>query len=435
MNTTSTTRTALGALLVALLMILPGSAIAQIAEQAPLPEQRQIRSVTLDEAVGLLGANLSLRLARLEAAEAKSLARQSNAYPNPTITASYESLDQVGAGATESYLTLSQRLEWPGARSARLAAAREDAVAAQTRVAADSALLVFHVKRAYVQATRADRYADILERATIIFRQAVTSAGERYEEGDVSLYDVRRIEVERVRYEASLADARFEVSSARRALALLLAPETEDLQLAPASAPIGTPPPVDLDSLSWLALSRRPEIAAAEAQIRSAQAQASGFRAQRVPNLTATGGFTRQSNGRSGPFLGVSFPLPLWNHSNGAIEAADVRVAEEEAILALTRRQVENDASGTLEAYRSQVDQAGLFSDEGGPPTTDLLAIAQVAYDAGEMELIELLDAAEAFRDAESAVVRIQSDLWIRYYDLERAIGGFGNLTAVEDDQ
>ena len=75
------------------------------------------------------------------------------------------------------------------------------------------------------------------------------------------------------------------------------------------------------------------------------------------------------------------------------------------------------------------------MSDEGGPPTTDLLTIAQVAYDAGEMELIELLDAAEAFSDAESAVVRIQSDLWIRYYDLERAIGGFGNLTAVEDDQ
>ena len=53
------------------------------------------------------------------------------------------------------------------------------------------------------------------------------------------------------------------------------------------------------------------------------------------------------------------------------------------------------------------------------------MEIAQVAYDAGEMTLLELLDAARALQDAHSAEAKLRSDLWIAYYDLERAMGGF----------
>ena len=55
----------------------------------------------------------------------------------------------------------------------------------------------------------------------------------------------------------------------------------------------------------------------------------------------------------------------------------------------------------------------------------DLLQIAQVAYDAGEMDLVQLLDAAEALWGARTAQVRLKADLWTAYYDLERAVGGF----------
>jgi outer membrane protein TolC len=41
------------------------------------------------------------------------------------------------------------------------------------------------------------------------------------------------------------------------------------------------------------------------------------------------------------------------------------------------------------------------------------------------MELIDLLDAAEALSDAQIAETRLRADLWTSYYDLERAVGGF----------
>ena len=54
----------------------------------------------------------------------------------------------------------------------------------------------------------------------------------------------------------------------------------------------------------------------------------------------------------------------------------------------------------------------------------DLLRIARVSYSEGEMSLLELLDASEAFRESQILGSRLSSEHWIRYYDLERAMGG-----------
>ncbi len=415
-------------------MISPGPGVAQAPEGSALAEKTQLRRVTLDEALGLLGSNLELRMARSAAVRAEAMARQSGAYSNPAFTASHEALDESGLAASESYFTLSQRIEWPGARDARRAVSNENVLAARSRVMADSVTLAFRVKRAYVEAARAERHGEILERVTAVFRQAAESAGERYQEGDVSLYDLRRIEVERVRYEASLADALLVLNASRRQLALLVAPETGELQLAPSDPPVGIPPPIDLNQLQALALGRRPEVLALEAGVRSAEAERRGMRAQRVPELTATGGFKRQSNGFNGLFLGMSVPVPLWNRSSGAIEAADALVMEKETLLVFTRKEIEQDASRALDVYSSQVRRSELLSNRNEQSRVDLLDVAQVAYDAGEMELIGLLDAAEALSDAETATLRIQSEVWISYYDLERAVGGFGGLAGQGED-
>ncbi len=52
------------------------------------------------------------------------------------------------------------------------------------------------------------------------------------------------------------------------------------------------------------------------------------------------------------------------------------------------------------------------------------------------MDLIGVLDAAAALREAHIAEVRLRADLWTAYYDLERAVGGFdGSIDESEDGQ
>ena len=411
-------------------------ATAMLLAAAPIAGQ-QPRAVTLDEALELFVANnLELRVARAEAAEAASLARQAAAYPNPTLIGSHEPLSNGDGSYSETYVNLSQRFEWPGTRRARRDAAARTAAAAAARLTADSARLAFEVKRAYTEAAQAARAERVLTRVTEVFRTGERNAEERYAAGDISLYDRRRIGLERARYETRLAEAVLDAASARRQLALLVAPNAEDPQLAPADSLTGLPPVIVPEQVLELALARRGEVAAAGAAAGSERAAASTARRERIPDLTATGGYKTQSDGLNGAFLGLSLPLPLWDRRGGAVDAAEARLAAAEARLALTRRQVENDVQRALETYESLARRAEPLGRTVTGEAADLLDIARAAYAEGEMELIELLDAAEALWEAQTAEARLRAELWTAYYDVERAVGGFdGGMNDGEDGQ
>jgi outer membrane protein, heavy metal efflux system len=413
----------------------PGLLVSLALLVAAPAHAQEPRPITLAEALYLFNANsLGLRLARTEAAEAAALARQAAAYPNPAVVGSHEPLSDGDRSYSETYLNLSQRLEWPGTRSARQAAASRTAAAAAARLAADSARLVFDVRRAYIEAVRAERTERLLARVAEVFQEGDRSAQERHEAGDISLYDRRRIRVERGRYETRLADAALEAAAARRHLAMLVHPTGPDLELAPAETIAGMPPAIAAHRALELALTRRGEVAAAEAALQSARAASSVERRERIPDLTATGGYKTQSDGLTGAFLALSLPLPLWDRRGGAMEAADARVAAAEYRLALTRRQVENDVRHALDAYASLARRAEFAGSGVSDEAADLLEIARVAYLEGEMELIELLDAAEALREAQAAEARLRADLWTGYYDVERAVGGLlGVMTEAEE--
>ena len=403
-------------LLVTALGYLPTTAAAQ----------EPTRRVSLEEALRLFATNnLELRLARSRRAEAAGLLRQANAFPNPTAGVTHEPLSRDGQGYSETYVTLSQRFPLPGQRSARSAAASQVLGAAEANMRADSARLGFVVKEAYVDAATAEDYLAVTERVAQVFRQGAQRAVVREAEGDISLYDLRRLHVERTRYENLLADARLAVSAARRDLAVLLLPEADAAEVAPSALLGSSPPQPTLDGILERASSRRPELAAAHAEVEAARAAGRLARAERVPDVTGVGGLKRQSDGFNGLFLGLSIPLPLFDRGAGTVETTEARVLSAEERLVLTSRQVENDLRRAIESYQSLRGRSELLGDNLLDEDPDLLQIAQVAYDAGEMDLVQLLDAAEALRGARTAQARLKADLWTAYYDLERAAGGF----------
>jgi len=400
---------------------------------------QEIGVVSLDEAVRLFAVNnQELRGARARVAEAVGMARQAGAFPNPLLTASHEPLSGGGTSYSESYLTLSQRFELPGERGARADAGDWTARAAQSRLIADSARLAFEVKETFVETANAQERLEVIGRVAQAFRDAARIASERFDAGDISLYELLRIRVERARYETLAAQADVSVGVAQRSLALLVSPSERAHRIAAAALPGDSPPPVSAAILAAPTAERRLELAGARAEVEAFEARARLARAERVPDLTATGGVKRQSDGLRGGFLGLSLPLPLFDRGGGALDAASAGVVGSGERLERTRSELENDALGAAEAYRAHLQRAELVTeeeDQGASAAGDLLDIARVAYDEGEMELIELLDAAEAMYQARTAEARLRADLWVSYFNLERALGGFETAggSATED--
>ena len=200
------------------------------------------RTVTLSQALELFGQNsLALRASQADAAAMIGLAQQAGAYPNPGIALTHEPSSQREENSSETYLMLSQRIRWPGLGEARTTAATQRSVAAHGRTAADSLRMAFDIVRTYIHAVSEEDRWLVLREVTETIRRGESSWETRYQEGEVSGYDVRRMRVERARYENLLADTILRRDVARRQLALLIFPEGGVAEVIPADRPVGAP--------------------------------------------------------------------------------------------------------------------------------------------------------------------------------------------------
>ncbi|MFB6279076.1 MAG: TolC family protein [Salinibacter sp.] len=400
----------------------PGDRGASVAGVAPTPSTDSLRTVSLREALRLFQKNnLSLRRAQSEARALRGRARQTAAYPNPTLRATHEPVWRDGTRQSETYLNLSQQLEWSG-RAARIAAARKRAAAAQARAASDSARLALQVTQAYVEAATAETRLRRLRQVTRVFRRADSSMAEREAGGDASGYAVRRVRLERARYEQRLAAARLDVERARRQLALLILPNDAP-SVAAASLPTSTPPPVSERTALRMALRQRPELRRRQSEVDAQEATRRAARREAWPDPSLTAGYKRQSDGFEGVFLGVGLPLPLFDRNRGAAEAASARLETARTQKTLARREIRNEVRRAHDAYASARRQFQLVGGDLLTGGDDLLRIAQTSYDEGEMSLVELLDAASAYRDARLKTIDLRKALWTRYFTLLRAMG------------
>ncbi len=381
-----------------------------------------VRRVGLHEALRLFEENnLSLQRARSEARSFKGEARQAKAYPNPTIQATHEPVWRRGTRQSETYLNVSQRVEWAG-RSARIEAARQTSAAAQARAATDSAQLALQVAEAYAETATAETRLRRLKQVTRVFRRADSSMADQETEGDASGYAVRRIRLERARYEQRLAAARLETESARRTLARMILP-SETPSVAAEPLPSAMPPPVSEREALRAALRQRSELRRWRLEVGARQATVQAAYREAWPDPSITAGYKRQADGFAGVFLGVGIALPLFDRNQGNTETTSARLQAAQTQQSLARREIQNEVRRAHEAYVSSRRQTDLLEGDLLAGADDLLRIAQVSYDEGEMSLVELLDAADAYRDARLRAVDLRADLWKGYFELRRAMG------------
>ncbi|MDX1385695.1 MAG: TolC family protein, partial [Thermoanaerobaculia bacterium] len=175
----------------------------------------------------------------------------------------------------------------------------------------------------------------------------------------------------------------------------------------------------------------RPELRLAAQRAAAEQALLDLARVEARPEPTVTGGYKEQSGGLDGVFLGAALRLPLFDRNRGEIASRTARLESEETRLALARRRVENDVRDAWAAYDAIGRTVGLLGEANLLAEAEsLLESAVVSYTEGEMSLVELLDAAEAYRDSRIGVRGRTIDLWVAYFGLLRATGA----TAADPD-
>ncbi|WP_085315234.1 TolC family protein [Derxia lacustris] len=414
--------------------IAPGSAAAlaglgdpllaqgrSAAEPAPATARYSLRQL-VELARGANPALIAERT-RIDAAEAGLTGAR--AFPNPQIEAltGRQVARQPGAvdGRSSSY-SLSQPLEYPSQRGARIGAAEAALDSSRAGVGAVTLDFVALVKLRYYDVLRRDAELRNAREDFALADQIRSRVEVRVKTGESPKYEQIRAEAEWLNALRATQAATLRVQQAkaelRRAVGPAL-PQNFDLE-GDIDTPLaeGSEPPSP-ERIRAQLLDSHPELVAARAALRSAEARVDYERSLRLPGLSLRGNVARAPDIATNQ-LGLSVSIPLFDRRDGPIAAAQSEVARARAALAARELELDQALQVAWQQWRIATGQVSAYEAGIVRQAEAALRVAEAAYRYGERGILEYLDAQRAYRLARNELSAARYDVRAALVELER---------------
>jgi outer membrane protein, heavy metal efflux system len=416
---------------IALLMsaVLPWAAAAQDAP-APPGAARVPARLTLDEAIRLAESRSPALLearARIAVAEAEALGAPKR--PNPSLDVEFRGYPLFASDLPpfldnqELTIAIDQEFEPGDRRRFRREAAQLGVQASAAESANVLRRLRLDVQRAYVHVVLAQADGDAAQATLTDVDRVLSINRARYEQGELSGVELRRLQVERHRFADDALVADLALRNARsRLLALLnvrpLDQPFETVDTLPED--VGVPPVAPAPAAGGAP--ERADLRALQLGEQRAEADAKLQHALRIPPFSLGGGWQRDF-GTNAIVVRATVPLALWNRNEGGRSraAAERTLAASRTSAASAAAELEVQlARNAVESGRARV---AVIASEYVKNAREARDIVLAAYRAGAATLIDYLDAQRAFRDAQRAEHRARFDYRVSVFELEAALG------------
>lgn len=368
-----------------------------VPRDGPLPTSLSLQQA-LVEAEARAPTILAAR-ARVEAAQARI--RQAGFRFNPEL--SVEVANFLGTGElsglrqTEATVSLNQRLDVSGRRRTRVAVAQAEVAAEQLRLAIARADLAQAVRQQFARAVTARDRLRIAEENEFNARELARVTDILVREGREPPLRGTRARSAAAQALADLEGARAEETAARGTLGSLFGVTTPPASVTGALVDL-QPSSVDPEQSLDVRLAEVQRLVA-DAEVGSQVAQG------RMDPAVGLGIRHTRETGDFALVGGFSMPLQIFDRNQGNVAAAQSNVRAAEANLAnvmATARVRTQNAIIAVDAAEARVQA---LEGAAVPEASEALRLAQLSYQEGRATLLELLDAQNAYRTAQLALI------------------------------
>lgn len=354
-------------------------------------------------------------------------------FPNPTLAASSSKIkvDNQPSSTSEgngvwdrSYDTIfaiNQLFEIGGKRSSRKASAQAGFEGAKAQFFDAKRTLDLAITKAYVAAAQAEESVRVLKQSAATLRKEAQLAEIRRKAGEISDSDEKQIQITAEKFELDASAAESTAAQARVALEVLLAVRHPKggVTLSDRLETLGAERlPTEANHLGL----GRPDVMAAEAALKKAEADLRLQKANRIPDPTLLAQYEHEPpDARNTAGLGVSLPLPLWNRNRGNILAAEA--AREQTRLAFEKIQTQAaaDIATARFAYDDALKRWQSYRDSIRPKSEQIRQTIAYAYAKGGASLLDLLVAERNDNDVRLAAAQAAGDTAVAVAALKAA--------------
>jgi len=365
--------------------------------------------------------DVRLVAARTRTVEVRAAQTERARWPNPTVLFVREAV----ADASDTFLLGRQDLPVTG----RLGLLHAAGAAASERAAVDERRIQTEVtsgaRRAFDDLLLAQQREEVWRSAAARLDALVRVLHTREDAGEGSPYDRMRGARALADVRDGLADAAIDRLRAQGALASYLGPGIEVVQLV-ANPPAATGAPGTLEALIDRALNDRADLLMLQHDIERSAFETRAAGRLRVPTPSVGVGLKQSDLGslrHSGYQFSLDFALPLFDRGQFAAAQARAQGNRASAEAAALRRQVAIDVRTAHTSLQQSLDRLESYRRAVADTAEPLVATVQVAYEEGELGILELLDASQQALEARLRVLDLFSAARRAHIELDRVTG------------
>lgn len=332
-------------------------------------------------------------------------------------------------------------------------------------VADQAVRLCAQVKQAFYLALAAEQ-AEALSRQNLeLVQQSVDLARKRFQAGEVGIIDVNLVQANLITVQVDAIAARRAREETTNQLSRLMGlSRTESAWKLSGSWPDNMDGTTDGNALLLVAMEQRFDARIAALRVKAAQAELEKQCRSVFPNVTiglegerperralpgrtvladtartsiASGGLTaptiqsraERQRERSqiidlllGPTLDIT--LPIWDQNQAQIAKAGYRVLQLRSAYEDLLDGVAQEVSDALSIIRAAQELVRFYESDALPHAKQSVNAARQTYEAGEQNVIALIEAQETLIARQQAQVNAWRDLALAQAELERAVGG-----------
>ena len=384
------------------------------------------RPITITDAVSIfLQQNLQLLAARydIDTAEAEKLTARLR--PNPQLNISTSGIPLALTGPLIKEQTydygLSQTVELGGKRSKRIAAADANAELARGIFQTVVWQLTNDLKRKFYTALLAESLLRLAQENQTTFAETLKQTTELYKAGEISGLELKRLEVEKLKFDTDVANSQRDYEVAVRDLRVTLGGDYQAMDIDVAGTLDYQPYDFSPDELRADALTARPDLKAAQLGERATSASIRLQNALRIPDLTFGAGVEHVPLGTSTFNVGVGIALPLFDRNQGERAKALIDRKRAQTQQQLLTNQISGDVDKALVAFEMQKRRVELYRAGVLTKVDEIQNLTEFALKAGESSTLDLLDAIRTRRDTLASYYQALFDYQMSLLDLELA--------------
>jgi cobalt-zinc-cadmium efflux system outer membrane protein len=384
------------------------------------------RSITISDAVSIfLQQNLELVAARYDVDTADAEKLTARLRPNPQISIDLQTLSLNLTGpffsAQQYTYSLSQTFELAGKRRKRIDVANANADVARAQFQTAVWQMTNDLKKKFYAVVLADTLVKLAKANQTTFTETLNHTTELFRAGEISGLDLRRLEVEKLKFDTDVANSERDYQIALRDLRVTLGGDYRAMDIEVVGTLDYQPYQFSLADLRDKSLGARPDLKAAQLSERAADFSIQLQDAQRVPDLTLGAGVNQVPSDISTYTFGIGMALPVYDRNQGERVKALIQKKKAQNDQKLLTNQVLSDVDKALTAFEIQKKRVELYRTGVLTKVDDILNLTEFSLRAGESSTLELLDAIRTRRETLASYYQTLFDYQSSLLDLELA--------------